>query len=98
MGAEFNCYVFADKQGRKKIEAAWSNAVETSLYERGHSYSGCIGMLGKDINWLDKEFADKDEAEEFLSDNHQKWQCADAVAFKDSKGEKFWLIGGWCSS
>ena len=99
MGAEFNSHVFADKQGKKKIEQVWNSAVEDSLYESGHSYSGAIGMLGKGIaNWHDKEFASQDEAQEFLSDTQQKWQQADAVSFKNVKGEKYWVIGGWCSS
>ena len=97
MGANLNTYKFADSIGKEKITERWNYAVEESLYESGHSYSGEIGMLGKGICWLDKNFLLEDDAEEYISENHEKWSKAIAVSFsKDNK--KFWLIGGWCSS
>jgi hypothetical protein len=99
MGAEFNYRIYADKSGKKKIEQIWNGAVEESLHERGHSYSGCIGMLRKGIaKWHDEEFNSEDEASDFLCNSHQKWRNAEAVSFVGENGEKEWLIGGWCAS
>jgi hypothetical protein len=99
MGAELNCYSFKDSIGRDAITKTWERIVSDSLYEDGHSYSGAVGMLGNTITWIDMPPCENREtAQEWLSDKHQKWSNAIAVPYHHSGGEKFWLIGGWCSS
>jgi hypothetical protein len=97
MGAEFNYRLFADK-GKDTIVRQWDALCEQSRYESGHSYSGCIGMLDGAVRWHDIMFATEDEAHEFVADHHEKWEPPLAAAYKDNNGQKFWLIGGWCSS
>ena len=98
MGADFNCYTFEDDLGKDKIEKQWDVEVDESLYQDGHSYSGGIGMLGKGIDWQDKNFATEAEAEEYLCENQQKWNGAMAVSYTERDKPKCWAIGGWCSS
>ena len=97
MGANFCARAYPDGEKELIIER-WGSAVEQSLHEDGHSYSGDIGMLGRSVaRWYDKDFADREEAYEFLSEEHEKWDPALAVSFIEN-GDKCWLIGGWCSS
>lgn len=98
MGACFN-YLTYDDQPQTEIRSQFKEAVEYSLHERGHSYSGEIGMLGgiAPNGFQDKNFKDENEAHEWLADNHHKWNQALAVSFvRDNK--KKWMVGGWCSS
>jgi phage gp16-like protein len=102
MGASFDSREYDYSLGKEKIEKLWETEVESSLHESGHSYSGGIGMLGSTIApWQDKDDSyiklTRQEAFDFISDNHQKWDCAMAVSFFH-EGKKKWLIGGWCSS
>ncbi len=95
MGATNIEHVFPDATPRADIIKAWNTAVDASLYEDGHSYSGCIGMFGHGIDtWHDKEFFTENEAGDFLLNTQQKWRPAHAVSFLRA-GAKFWLIGGW---
>jgi hypothetical protein len=96
MGACFNSRVFSTDD-REAITRSWDNAVEQSLYEDGHSYSGEIGMLRGSIQWVDKELENEDTAEDYVVDHHEKWEPAMAVSFT-LDGKKAWLVGGWCSS
>ena len=97
MGAEFNYVTFADKLGKDTIVRQWDALCEQSRYDSGHSYSGAIGMLDGDPYWRDTMFTTKDEAYEFVADTQEKWEPPMAASFSKN-GEKFWLIGGWCSS
>lgn len=97
MGAEFNYVTFADKLGKDAIIRQWDSLCEQSRYDSGHSYSGAIGMLDGSPDWRDTMFASRHEAYEYVSDTQEKWEPPLAASFiKD--GDKFWLIGGWCSS
>jgi hypothetical protein len=92
MGAEFNCRTF-NEADKAAVQSQWDNAVESDLWENGHSYSGGIGMLKGPIQWRRERFATRDEAAQFICDNHEKWQPALAVGCGDG-----WMVGGWCSS
>ena len=97
MGAsnDSRTYLTTDKAVIKK---KWNEAVEDSLHEDGHSYSGCIGMLGTGIEkWKDLQLPTQAEAQEYIDDNHDKWDGAMAVSFKEGDKEG-WVVGGWCSS
>lgn len=98
MGANFNTRSVPDSVGQDEIKRRWADAVGESLYQDGHSYSGEIGMLGSSLPvWEDKQLPSKEEAKEWLVENHEKWEPAIAVSYIDNE-EKHWLIGGWCSS
>jgi hypothetical protein len=88
MGGCLNSRAFFNPD-REKIKKKWAQLVEDSLYERGHSYSGDIGMLGYNIAaWHDKKFSSRREAENWLANNHEKWQPGIAVSFKISDDER----------
>lgn len=97
MGASTSFRSYPASYGQTKIQDCWKRDVEQSLYEDGHSYSGEIGMLGTRIaSWID--LADTDErAHDYITEKHQKWNPALAVSCIRN-GEKYWVIGGWCSS
>lgn len=98
MGASTSFRTYKASLGVSKITELWKEAVEQSLYENGHSYSGEIGMLGTNIQtWKDLNFGDKNGAGEYIYNHHQKWNAAMSVSYI-LNGEKYWLIGGWCSS
>lgn len=96
MGASNSYRNFPDSLERSGIQKKWNEAVDDSLHEDGHSYSGEIGMLGKKIKWHDKEFASEDEASDFIDDKHEKGDDPMAVSYSKEDGSKWWLIGGWC--
>lgn len=98
MGANFNSRVITTDISKEAIIKQWNGWVDDSLYESGHSYSGEIGMLGYGIDFREEAFATENQADEFLSDTHEKWDKAMAVRFHDREAREFWLIGGWCSS
>jgi hypothetical protein len=99
MGAEFNSRSYDGELTKKQVEKLWNEGVNESLYQQGHSYSGGIGMLGKGISWIEKEFPTEREADDYLVDNHQKWNGAMGVKFIGAiGGKKMYLVGGWCSS
>jgi len=88
MGACFDFRIYKTND-RKEIEAHFDREVEESLIEDGHSYSGGVGMLGKIIVWNSiAPRANKDEAEDYLSDHHEKWDNAMAVPFYISEPVK----------
>lgn len=97
MGAEFNSVMFADHLGHQTILQMWDDLCEQSRYDRGHSYSGAIGMLRGTPCMNDTLFATRSEAEDYVAARHDKWEPPVAASFTDG-GAKFWIIGGWCSS
>lgn len=76
----------------------WAEDCETSLHEHGHSYSGEIGMLQGKPEFIDKMYSTEREAEDYISEHHEKWRRPLAVSFSGTDGVKHWVIGGWCSS
>lgn len=101
MGASTSFRRFKADLGLDKIKQLWTAAVEQSLYEDGHQYSGEIGMLGSKVaQWHEPAFEGpeaENQAYTFIEEHHEKWRPAIAVSFIKN-GEKYWLIGGWCSS
>lgn len=97
MGANTDFRRYKDSLGREEIKKLWKDAVEQSLREDGHSYSGAIGMLGTEI----KDWRDLNKTEvgayDYIETYQEKWDPPWAVSYvKDAT--KYWLIGGWCSS
>lgn len=96
MGACFNAVVF-EVADMTEVQRRWVEAVQDSLYESGHSYSGEIGMLGPDIQWRTAKFPDARSAEQQIMDKHQKWEPPLAYEYQGEGGHG-WVVGGWCSS
>ncbi len=92
MGAEYQSVTYTTTD-KAEVQSQWTKAVEQSLYDYGHAYSGCIGMLGSVIDWQGRSFAEPGDCDKFIEDNHRKWDPPMAVAFNGG-----WVVGGWCSS
>lgn len=97
MGACFNYRTYPDSLGRAEIIKDWNAAVEESLHESGHSYSGCIGMLHGTVTFKDTGHLTHDAAYDQLVDEHEKWRPALALSYFNKNKLKCWMIGGWCS-
>ena len=96
MGANFIINSFAGED-KSAIEKEWNGAVEASLYEDGHSYSGCIGMFGQGIDWADKPpFENELEGADYIEENQAKWDRALGVQYKNN-ADIWSLVGGWVS-
>lgn len=81
MGANYDGRVFKTSDFEEACRL-WDDAVSNSQCEDGNHYSGAIGMLcGKPKQVLDKVFGSPDEAEEFISETHQKWDV-DPIAVR----------------
>jgi hypothetical protein len=98
MGASFGYRVFEDKDGITNMQKLWDSECRQSRIENGSSYSGSIGMLKSNPVWKDKGHKNKDDAMDFVCDNHSKWEAPIATSFSNEEGLKMWIIGGWCSS
>ena len=88
MGAnlDYRTYFTDDK---KEIQSNWDQDVQHSQDMDGHSYSGCIGMLGDDISYVSKIFNSVDEAKDYISETHRKWDSNPlAVPFRIQGGKK----------
>jgi hypothetical protein len=92
MGAEFDFLTYRTFD-KSEIRKAWAEAVDGSLRESGSSYSGCIGMLGGEIQWHPRKLSTQEEAVQYVMEHHDKWEPPVAVQFADG-----WVVGGWCSS
>lgn len=80
MGAELSTRLF-NTSDRNLIKEQWANIVAQSLHEDGSSYSGNIGMLGKDIAvWHDLR-GSREDAENYIEDHQEKWEPAIAVSY-----------------
>ncbi len=80
MGGNFD-YIEVKDMDREKIAQVWAHQVEQSRYEDGRSYSGQIGMLSEEIGGWHDLGLDYSAAQEWLSDNHNKWEPALAVSY-----------------
>lgn len=89
MGANFQSYTFNKfNPGAEKetIQREWEAMREENLHECGHdSYSGGIGTMAPGVDFVSiRPFESEAEAEEYLADNHDKWDAALAVPYKGS--------------
>lgn len=90
---------------REEAEKKFRLAQDESAYEDGNSYSGCIGVMPRGINWANETFPSAAEAQEHITKHHEKWEPAMGAAYvqvgygklkpKEARG---FIIGGWCSS
>ena len=94
------CYQSETLKGEtiEEIEKQWNEMVEDDLHENGHSYSGGIGMLGSGFEVQAQTFHTPKEADDFICENHDKWDGAWAVRVRTQEENITLVIGGWCSS
>jgi hypothetical protein len=97
MGAQMSTrtYKIADQ---KTVEAKFDDACEEARYEYGHGgYTGTIAEFGAIGSWKDLLLPSANEAEDYIDENHEKWDDAMAVSFKTEDGSFGWVVGGWVS-
>lgn len=97
MGAttDFMVYKIPD---RKKVKAKFSDDCDEARYEHGHGgYTGTIAEFGGIGKWKDLDLPSIRAAEDYIVENHQKWDPAMAVSFRLEDGTFGWVVGGWCS-
>jgi len=80
MGGSFDVRSYGHDD-RSKIDSHFKGECENSRIEDGCSYPGTIAAMNGIAIWEDRKFASQHEAEEWLSNNHDKWDDATAVSF-----------------
>lgn len=85
MGASLLIRTFAHCD-RKSLELKIAELTDNDAYEDGNLYSGSWGVKRGSPHYpsLPKPFESVDEAEEYISDNNDKWEPVDAVQAYDS--------------
>ena len=79
MGSTFQARTFREKT-TDKLRKAYESYVKELEFEYGHNpYNGTFSTCGAGLRITDKKFAHIDEAEQWLMDNHSKWDSAMAV-------------------
>lgn len=98
MGAETDYRRYTDVT-KQEAEKQFLAEQAQSAYEDGNSYSGCIGVLPRGVNWVSEIFPSALDAESYITSKHEKWEVAMGVEFADEHGDACgFSIGGWCSS
>jgi Zn finger protein HypA/HybF involved in hydrogenase expression len=80
MGGQYNSFS-SEAKNFKLLGMEFRNAQSEDEYENGHSYSGGWGQK-EGLRDTGKVFNSRDEAEEWIQDNNEKWGPADAVKFR----------------
>lgn len=93
MGANF-CTRLIKAATKEEAMNAASSFQDQERHEYGHgAYGGHLGTI-YGLNVLDQEFATREEAEEYISDEHDKWE----PPMLAKCGEGLWLLAGVCPS
>ena len=84
---------------RDRLREWFFEDMEAAAYASGHGgYTGTIAEKRfYPLEFHDRLFPSREEAEEYLLKKNDKWGPAFAVSFLEG-GKKRWMIGGWCSS
>ena len=93
MGGCLDIRTYDKKLSEAQVEEQFSSDQDSDAYENGHSYSGSIGVMPHGVTWRSETCKTIREAEDFISENHDKWDEAFAV-----RTEEGYVVGGWCSS
>lgn len=81
MGANLSTIAYRTED-KEEIKKQFAADVCHSLASDGNSYSGEIGMLGPNISSWKDNFGTQAQAEDYIDNNHQKWNGAMAVSFQ----------------
>ncbi len=87
MGASFIETTLEGTLTVEQVKQKYSEMEENARHDSGNSYSGDWNMCPGIKVRPDKVFANYNEAEDWLSNNCQKWENAIAVRYKASKKE-----------
>jgi len=77
---------YYNKMTPKQLKEVVKQDTEEMGYEEGHSYSGTWASKNSGINFLNGVYPGEDEAEKYILDNNDKWDCVDAALVKYKAG------------
>lgn len=98
MGAEFCARSFSKDMTKQEVREKVAEITEEMAYDSGHSYSGTWASAAPGVEFPGTPVFDSTEdAEEWVAENHEKWEQVMAVKYSDGNSEG-WFVGGWCSS
>jgi len=103
MGANFVVQELPYVETQEELDGVWGAIHEQACYDYGHAgYSGTFAEKPNVIyHKTIPQFTNYQEAENWIKENNDKWEPADAVVVVDAnrpKGEeRFIVAGGWCS-
>lgn len=82
------------KEVKRRYLEMWNEARD---YYGSNPYNGSFSTLEKNVSFVYNIFNSKDEAEDYIAENQEKWGPAMAVIVKEGNNEPYTLIGGWCA-
>jgi hypothetical protein len=101
MGASNLAATFPGNLKKPEVEKLFQQMRKESLRTEGCEYSGGFGMFEPDLDFRPKKFGSVREAQEWIWENHEKWDEALAVRATDKKDdgttEEVWVVGGWAA-
>jgi hypothetical protein len=81
MGAELYLVTYSH-ESKDTVQESWNLQVEDDSYESGSgAYAGNATSLGRRIDWRNGMLASERDAEQFISENQQKWDGPMACSF-----------------
>ena len=90
-------YIIVKSTDKSVAKKEFAKAQEEDRHQNGHSYSGGLGMA-PGLKFIGKTFKTENEAHDYITDNHEKWNDAWAVTVEPVGGPPYFVIGAWCSS
>ena len=99
MGANLQLYTFNDDKSPADIKEHWriiQDELESDL-EIPLCYSGTVKELSRGVDFKHQVMSNRDEAEDYIADNQEKYGRAMAVKYREPDNTYKWLVGGWCS-
>lgn len=94
MGANYGSMTLKGSMTRNEVKAHFKARQEADAYDCGHSYSGAWNMC-EGLRFEAKHFPSYEAADNYVSENTDKWGSALCVTFTNENGESAWYIGGW---
>ena len=85
MGA-CDCINYYKDLTKKQLKKTVESDTTEMRYESGQSYSGTWASKPSGINFLSRTFKSQSEAEDYIMDNNDKWECVDAAFYTEKLG------------
>lgn len=99
MGSSFQSIFLKDKytiSTAEELENRYAKIIKGLRLEYGTDpYSGTLATCSG-LSITTREFSERDEADQYISDNTEKWGDALAVILSNET-QKGWVVGGWCA-
>ena len=97
MGASF-ITARIDSTNRKEVEETFKEIWEEARdYYGSNPYSGSFATFQKSVDFKHITFNSEQEAEDYISENQEKWGPVMGVIIKGGNNADYTLIGGWAA-